>query len=363
MEGGKKKEGAWQEPAEENTKTFEAIKAKLKKEKIKFNLTTHDPVRTCEEAAKVRGVTLDSGAKAMLVKDSGKKLAKEGVPYYLAVLGGSKRFSSKQFKKIINCKFRMATEEECYQITGCLTGAVPPFGSVFGVPTFIDRSLSKEESINFNCGLRTHSMAMSYKDFMKSEAPTPQVFSEEEVALGDLPEGPVEEKPKNSREAAKAERLAKRQKQVEKQTVENVKDPKDISAAYFGELELNRSQGDPELRFKKKLIKIGDIDDKMVGKEILIRGRLHKARGQSAKLGFVAIREQYYTVQCVLKADEKVISKGMVGFVVKTPCESIVEIKAKVVKPEVPVEACTQKVELDIKEFWIVNKSSPILPF
>lgn len=30
-----------------------------------------------------------------------------------------------------------------------------------------------------------------------------------------------------------------------------MKDPKDISAALFGERELNRSQGDPELRFKK----------------------------------------------------------------------------------------------------------------
>jgi Ala-tRNA(Pro) deacylase len=121
----------------------------------------------------VRGVTLDSGAKAMLLKDTGKKLTLEGVPYYLAVLGGSKRFSSKAFKKIINVKsLRFANEEEVFTITGCVTGAVPPFGSVFGVPTWIDRSMSKETSINFNCGLRTHSMSMSYDDYFKVEAPT-----------------------------------------------------------------------------------------------------------------------------------------------------------------------------------------------
>lgn len=169
----KKTEEAWKEPAQEDPKTFEAIKAKLKKSKVKFQVTTHDAVRTCEEAAKLRNVSLDSGAKAMLLKDTGKKLTLENVPYYLAVLGASKRFSSKAFKKIINCKsIRFATEQEVHEVTGCLTGAVPPFGSVFGVPTWVDRSLSKEPTINFNCGLRTHSVAMSYEDYFKVEAPT-----------------------------------------------------------------------------------------------------------------------------------------------------------------------------------------------
>ena len=114
---------------------------------------------TCEEASEVRGVSLDSGAKAMLLKDTGKKLATEGVSYYLAVLSASKRFSSKQFKKIISCKsVRFATPEEVFTTTGCLPGAVPPFGKLFGVPVWVDRSLGKNESINFNCGLRTHSL-------------------------------------------------------------------------------------------------------------------------------------------------------------------------------------------------------------
>ena len=56
---------------------------------------------TCEEAAEVRGVSLDSGAKAMLLKDTGKKLALEGIPFYLAILSAGKRFNSKAFKKIV----------------------------------------------------------------------------------------------------------------------------------------------------------------------------------------------------------------------------------------------------------------------
>ena len=101
---------------------------------------------TCEEAAEVRGVDLKTGAKAMLLKDTGKKLAKEGVPYFLAVLSGANKFSSKQFKKTSGCKsFRFATPQEVHDTTGCLTGAVAPFGSIFNIPVWVDRSLGKNE--------------------------------------------------------------------------------------------------------------------------------------------------------------------------------------------------------------------------
>lgn len=53
----------------------------------------------------------------------------------------------------------------------------------------------------------------------------------------------------------------------------------------------------------------------------------------------------------------------MVAYSTKVPNESIVEIRATVTKPKVPVQSCTQKVELQVQEFWVVNKSAPILPF
>ena len=67
---------------------------------------------------------------------------------------------------------------------------------MFGMPVWVDRSLSKQEKINFNCGLRTHSISMTYADYFKAEEPTFQVFTEEEIELGDLPkvEGKAQEK-------------------------------------------------------------------------------------------------------------------------------------------------------------------------
>ena len=53
----------------------------------------------------------------------------------------------------------------------------------------------------------------------------------------------------------------------------------------------------------------------------------------------------------------------MVSYASKVPRESIIELKATVTVPEKPVETCTQKIELLVQEFWVINKSAPILPF
>lgn len=163
--------------------------------------------------------------------------------------------------------------------------------------------------------------------------------------MGDLPK--VEEKKeekKDNREAKKAERLAARQTKVAAQVDENKKDPNDPSAAIFGERELNRSQGDPELRFTKKILDVKEVDEKLAGQSIVVRGRLHNSRAKG-KLCFVVIRQQFSTVQAMLSVDDT-ISKGMVSYASKVPRESIIEVKAKVIIPEKPVETCSQKVEL-----------------
>jgi len=79
-------------------------------------------------------------------------------------------------------------------------------------------------------------------------------------------------------------------------------------------------------------------------------------------LAFMVIRDHFYTIQCVASKNE-LISKHMLKFLQGVPNESIVEITAAVTKPEVAVEACSQKVELQIKTFFVVNRSKSMLPF
>ena len=49
---------------------------------------------------------------------------------------------------------------------------MPPFGSIFGLKTYMDESLRNQgDSINFNSGKRTNSVFMSLKDYLNVENP------------------------------------------------------------------------------------------------------------------------------------------------------------------------------------------------
>ena len=59
-------------------------------------------------------------------------------------------------------------------LTHCIQGSVPPFGSLFGLQTYIDEKLmdkSKYDFISFNGGLRTKSFQIKKDDYLKLEKP------------------------------------------------------------------------------------------------------------------------------------------------------------------------------------------------
>jgi aspartyl-tRNA synthetase len=90
----------------------------------------------------------------------------------------------------------------------------------------------------------------------------------------------------------------------------NVED--DFCAGKYGDREIIRSQCDPNERLTKIYTQIKDIDDSFVGKDVLIRCRLHNTRGKG-KLCFCVLRESFATIQLVLSVGDTV-SKGMVAF-------------------------------------------------
>ena len=58
------------EAEKENPEPFNALIKLLTDKGIPHKVTEHEPCKTSEESAKVRGATLASGAKAMLLKYS-----------------------------------------------------------------------------------------------------------------------------------------------------------------------------------------------------------------------------------------------------------------------------------------------------
>lgn len=137
---------------------------------------------------------------------------------------------------------------------------------------------------------------------MESSKPDEQeIKAQAEAAVDTTAESkkaPAEKKDsKADRDAKKQARLAERQTktQVQKEA-EFKKDPNDPCADKFGDLELNRSQSDPELRYAKKYIQVHELNESLAGQEVFLRGRLHSSRPQGKKLVFIVIREQFATV-------------------------------------------------------------------
>lgn len=150
---------------------FERLKAKLEAAGAAFDVLAHAPVFTSEEAAQVRGTTLASGAKALVCKADEQ--------FVLLVLPADRRLASKQVRKSAGVKsLRFATKEEVLDLTGLAPGSIPPFGSLFNLPTWCDERLAGEPRINFNAGDHAISISLAYDDFVKVEQPRVGTFAE-----------------------------------------------------------------------------------------------------------------------------------------------------------------------------------------
>ena len=173
------------------------IKDLLEDRQVPYDYLEHEPVRTSEEASRIRpGYSLKQGAKALIVKVYLKGPADTAgtsntasitnitntssyngqspkEDFVLLVVPGDAKFDGKKVKKLLNAKdLRFATEEEVSNLTGRVqVGGVPPFGSLFGLTTYMDPQILQNDKIIFNAGDRRVSVAISSSDYIVVEKP------------------------------------------------------------------------------------------------------------------------------------------------------------------------------------------------
>ncbi len=143
---------------------FERTEELLRAKGVSYTVLRHEPVYTSEQAAAVRGTPLSSGAKALVVK-AGEELV-------MLVLPADRKLDSRSARTALGVKaLRFASKEEVLVRTGLAPGAIPPFGSLFGLPTCCDPALAENTSINFNAGDHAISVQLAYADYMRVESP------------------------------------------------------------------------------------------------------------------------------------------------------------------------------------------------
>ncbi len=154
-----------------SSSVFERVESLLNQHGVVFQVTRHEPVYTSEEAARVRGTPLASGAKALIVK------GEDG--FVMFVVPADRKLDSHTVRRTKGWKkMRFATREEVLELTGLTPGSIPPFGSLFGLHTHCDERLGENEIINFNAGDHSISVSMRYADYVPVEKPELGKFAE-----------------------------------------------------------------------------------------------------------------------------------------------------------------------------------------
>jgi len=146
----------------------------LESHSVAFERMEHEAVYTSEEAARVRGTALSSGAKALICKCDDK--------FLMFVLPADRKLDNRAVRRILNARhLRFASAEEVLQNTGLRPGSIPPFGSLFQLSTYCDEQLAAEPRINFNAGDHCVSISLAFADYRSVESPVMGQFSEPAV--------------------------------------------------------------------------------------------------------------------------------------------------------------------------------------
>jgi len=116
---------------------------------------------------------------------SGKRLAKtvvlagDGKPV-MAVIPASHRLNFQEFRAALEVdRLEMLPESELERLfPDCDRGAIPPFGNLYGLAVWVERTISDGEDVVFCAGTHEDCMRMKYSDFARLTMPRLGRFSE-----------------------------------------------------------------------------------------------------------------------------------------------------------------------------------------
>lgn len=133
----------------------------LDKAKIGYKIVRHKTVYTAYDAAQTLGVKLGEIAKTLVIKAD--KI------YLLVVLPASHKLDLGKLKKVVKAKkIEIAKEGMMKKMFKIKPGAITPFGQIYKVPVYVDKSMLKAKQIIAGAGTFEESVVMTAKNFLKA---------------------------------------------------------------------------------------------------------------------------------------------------------------------------------------------------
>jgi Ala-tRNA(Pro) deacylase len=138
---------------------------------IPYARVDHVPTFTAQRLAQAVHCSGEMVAKTVLLKvDDG---------FVLAVLPATHQVDLLRVQVFLGARHvDLASEKECGKhFEDCEVGALPPFGSYYGIRTLFDESLAGEEDIVFTGNTHEEAIRMRTRDYLALEEPIVAAFS------------------------------------------------------------------------------------------------------------------------------------------------------------------------------------------
>ena len=132
---------------------------------VQYGITLHREAFTAQQVAAAEHVPSDEVAKPVVF----------AIPrgYFMAVVPADSGVNLRALRRIVGAQdLRLATEEEMKSLfPDAELGAMPPFGELYGIPMYVDRSLAAQKEIVFNGGTHREAVHMRYDDWERIAHP------------------------------------------------------------------------------------------------------------------------------------------------------------------------------------------------
>ena len=142
-----------------------SLREYLDKHEIKYVVISHSVAYTAQGIAALTHIPGKELAKTVIVKIDGKPA--------MAVVPASFHVDLRLLKKTTGANsVELASEEEFKGLfPECETGAMPPFGNLYGIDVYADERLAKDKEIAFNAGSHRELIRLAWEDFNRLAKP------------------------------------------------------------------------------------------------------------------------------------------------------------------------------------------------
>ena len=154
----------------------ERLKEFLDDQGVRYVSIAHSTAFTAQEIAALTHIPGREMAKTVILKLDDKMA--------MAVLPASRHVDVGAVKAAVGAKHAaLAAEAEFRErFPDCETGAMPPFGNLYGMPVFVEEALTRDQEIAFNAGSHNEIIRLAYEDFARLVKPTIASFALERAA-------------------------------------------------------------------------------------------------------------------------------------------------------------------------------------